>query len=451
MAYYTTREPSDGPVRFMLLVALALFTTGAVSGQSPVYATLYSFKGGADGLSPHAGVVLGENGGLYGTTYEGGTGTLGTAFLLVPSTGGSWDKAVLHNFSGPDGSLPAASLVFSKTGSLYGTTLEGGTGNNGGTVFELTPPSVAGGAWTETVLYSLAGGCGGQRIPYGAVAVSSTGVLYGTASWDACLPPGIATGGAVFGLTPPAASGGDWTEHTLLNLDKNPVGTYPLGGVVSAGGPLYGTAYYSGGLYGQACGSVYEVSPPDPPGGDWSGTAILTFSGAPNDGCGSQAALTVGPGGVLYGTTTYGGSGACSSDGGYFMGCGVVFELTPPSASGGAWTETVIYSFTGVNGDGAYPAASVLLDKSGILYGTTTSGGQVTPACTSGCGTVFQLTPPTIPGGIWTETVLHGFTGQNGDGSIPMAGLTETSSGVLYGTASAGGTAGKGTVFSVTP
>jgi uncharacterized repeat protein (TIGR03803 family) len=133
------------------------------------------------------------------------------------------------------------------------------------------------------------------------------------------------------------------------------------------------------------------------------------------------------------------------------MGCGVVFELTPPSASGGAWTETVIYSFTGVNGDGAYPAASVLLDKSGILYGTTTSGGQVTPACTSGCGTVFQLTPPTIPGGIWTETVLHGFTGQNGDGSIPMAGLTETSSGVLYGTASAGGTAGKGTVFSVTP
>jgi hypothetical protein len=234
----------------------------------------------------------------------------GHCLLLEPSTGGSWRKAVLHNFSGADGSLPATNLVFNKTGALCGTTLEGGTGNNGGTVFELTPPSVAGGAWTEAVLYSLAGGCGGQRYPYGAVAVSSTGTLYGTASRDACLPGGIATGRAVFGLTPPAASGGDWTEHTLLNLDKDPLGTYPLAGVVSTGGPLYGTAYFSGGLYGQACGPVYEVSPPGHPRRAWSGAAILTFSRG--DGCGSQAALTVGPGGVLYGTTTYGGSGAGS-------------------------------------------------------------------------------------------------------------------------------------------
>jgi uncharacterized repeat protein (TIGR03803 family) len=111
----------------------------------------------------------------------------------------------------------------------------------------------------------------------------------------------------------------------------------------------------------------------------------------------------------------------------------------------------VIYSFTGVNGDGAYPAGGVLLDKSGVLHGTTTSGGQVTSACASGCGTVFQLTPTTTPGGTWTETILDSFTGQNGDVSIPMAGLTRSSSGVLYGTASAGGTTGKGTVFSVMP
>lgn len=101
----------------------------------------------------------------------------------------------------------------------------------------------------------------------------------------------------------------------------------------------------------------------------------------------------------------------------------------------------------------------MVVGKSGTLYGTTSAGGSAASAsaCPAsydvvfpGCGIVFELTPPSTPGGAWTETVLHSFSGQDGDGAIPV-GLTLSSSGVLYGTTSAGGTAGKGTVFSLVP
>jgi uncharacterized repeat protein (TIGR03803 family) len=435
----------------MLLVALAVFTTGGASGQSPAYATLYSFKGGADGLSPHAGVVLGANGALYGTTYEGGTGTLGTVSLLAPSTGGAWHKAVLHNFSGLDGSLPVADLVFTGNGALYGTTQEGGTGNNGGTVFELTPPSTPDGTWIESVSYSFGGGCDNLRASYSAVTTGPGGALFGTVSGSNCDSP-TPTGGAVFILTPSSPPGGIWTEHTLLTFwPPTGIGFTPLAGMVFSQGSLYGTAYYTGVYSG--CGSVYELSP-GTAGGAWNAMAIYNFS----NGCGSEAALTVGAGGVLYGTTYDGGSGLpCSFPPNLISGCGTVFQLAPPTTPGGTWTESVIYAFTGMNGDGAYPSASVVIGKNGVLYGTTQFGGSATSGspCSyygaTGCGTVFQLTPPATPGGTWTETILHSFTGQNGDGSIPIAGLTRSSSGVLYGTASAGGAVGKGTVFSVTP
>lgn len=69
----------------------------------------------------------------------------------------------------------------------------------------------------------------------------------------------------------------------------------------------------------------------------------------------------------------------------------------------------------------------------------------------AGCGIVFKLTPPSSPAGAWTETILHSFSGADGDGAIPLAGLVLSSTGILYGTTSAGGTAGRGTVFAVEP
>jgi len=415
-------------------------------------------SGGVDGAEPN-GVTLGKGGVLYGTTYTGGPNKChpggyrcGTVFELTPSTGAAWTKTVLYSFSGADGAAPGASMVFGGNGALYGTTKAGGTGNNGGTVFELAPPATTGGVWTETVLYSLPGGAGGQtpHTPYGGVLLGPGGVIYGTAysNYEA---DGSPAGGTVFMLAPPAA-GGSWTERTLVSFwPITALGNLLSAGVVSAGGSLYGTTSASSTL-GDGCGSAFELSPPATGGSAWTATAIYSFGGG--DGCSSQTLLTAAPNGVLYGTTLVGGSGTvCDIGAG---GCGTVFQLTPPATAGGAWTEAVIYNFTGSNGDGAIPSGGLALGKNGALYGTTAYGGSDTSGslCRTytppGCGTVFKLTPPATSGGAWTETVLHSFTDQNGDGLLPGP-LTISPGGVLYGSTLGGGTAGYGTVFALEP
>lgn len=111
----------------------------------------------------------------------------------------------------------------------------------------------------------------------------------------------------------------------------------------------------------------------------------------------------------------------------------------PPSAAGGAWTETTLYSFTGA-ADGDYPFYGVVIGH-GVLYGTT---GYAPPD-----GNIYSLTPPATPGGAWTEVSLHNFT-NGSDGGNP-SGVVIDSAGVLYGTTYSGGSSGDGTVFSVTP
>src|SRR3974390_3395658 len=109
-----------------------------------------------------------------------------------------------------------------------------------------------------------------------------------------------------------------------------------------------------------------------------------------------QAGLVADASGALYGTTSWGGNGGLASWG------GTVYKVTPPSAPGAAWTQTVLYSFTydGENNDGANPYCTLIFDSQGNLYGTTEHGGQ------SGNGTIFQLVPPSTSGGVWTETIL---------------------------------------------
>ena len=109
-----------------------------------------------------------------------------------------------------------------------------------------------------------------------------------------------------------------------------------------------------------------------------------------------------------------------------------------------------------MDGDRDLQLHGIVLGKNGVLYGTTTYGGSATTVChnpyteASGCGTVFQLTPPATAGGAWTESIMHSFTGPNGDGSAPGA-LTLGPGGVLYGPTWTGGTAGKGTIFALNP
>ncbi len=197
------------------------------------------------------------------------------------------------------------------------------------------------------------------------------------------------------------------------------------------------------------CGAVYQMTPPVGGGTAWTVTTIYSFAGAPTDGCTSYGSLSADSKGNLYGVTAYGGSGTgCKDQFTWMPGCGTVFELQPPTAPGGSWTETVLYNFTGIDGDGAYPTGGLTLSPNGTLYGATSAGGNV-PANNVGYGTVFQLISPTPSGGAWTEHVLHRFNGT--DGSVPAVALTLAAGPVLYGTTFQGGTSNEGTVFMLVP
>jgi uncharacterized repeat protein (TIGR03803 family) len=183
---------------------------------------------------------------------------------------------------------------------------------------------------------------------------------------------------------------------------------------------------------------------------------LWSFAGPPNDGAMPLAGLVFDQSGNLYGTTYTGGNATAPVCG---SGCGTIFELSP--GSDGIWKESVLYNFcsnysAGQCLDGAYPQASLVFDAAGNLYGTTNyGGGQPCTIQSSGCGTVFELSPP-APSGSWTQTVLYSFCAevvnfQCLDGAVPISQLTWDASGNLYGTTSAGGTADAGTVFELSP
>jgi uncharacterized repeat protein (TIGR03803 family) len=144
---------------------------------------------------------------------------------------------------------------------------------------------------------------------------------------------------------------------------------------------------------------------------------LYTFEGL--SGANPAAPLVADNGGNFYGTAAEG----CA----YNFGC--VFEL---SHSSGGWSETVLYSFSGV--DGATPGASVVLDSAGNIFGTTSLGGDFN------FGTAFKLTRSAS--GAWTQTVLHSF-GAGTDGYVP-SGLILDSAGDVYGITQFGGTASSG-------
>jgi len=135
--------------------------------------------------------------------------------------------------------------------------------------------------------------------------------------------------------------------------------------------------------------------------------------------------------GNLYGTTYYGGN-----DGG-----GTVFELSP--ATGGGWTQKVLYNFQYRGPGGLYPLSSLIFDAAGNLYGTASSSYDVTRY-----GSVYKLTPQSD--GSWTETVLHDFS-HYGDGQQPQSGLIFDAAGNLYGTTVFGGVYHGGIAFELKP
>jgi len=360
--------------------ALTLPTT---PGNPWTYTTLYEFGSNpSDGSFPLGIAIGGYSGGLpvlYGTTEEGGRFSKGTVFSLVPpqSTGGAWTEHVLHSFHGTDGWLPLAPLAVNlRSGELpvlYGTTGQGGasTGVGGsegsGTIFSLTPPTTQGGAWTESVLYSLVAGGTGGEIPNNVVLGSGPGgapVLYGFA-----VIGGTLGGGVVFSLT---EAGGAWTYDVIYNLPPSSVISSPTGLTLANDGVLYGTA--AAGSAPDSAGIIYSLTPPTTEGAVWTENTLYSFGGLVDDGVGPQG-VVVGSNGSLYGVTSDGGTG----------GYGTVFALTPPASPAGIWTEDQLYNFpfNGATGD----PTTLVIGPHGTLYGTTNFIGGST------ISTVFALEP----------------------------------------------------------
>jgi uncharacterized repeat protein (TIGR03803 family) len=398
-----------------------IMLTGTLLATEANETVLHHFGVGSDGQAPYGRVISDASGNLYGTTAFGGTSGLGIVFELSNSGApAGWTETVLYNFAGSsDGSQPYGGLIFDSAGNLYGTTYRGGT-SNAGTVYQLAHPTGQGGAWTETVLYSFAGGNDGMG-PQGDLIFDQAGNLYGTT--DNGGSPG---NGIVFQLTPPVGQGGAWTE-TILWSFYSIEGTSPRAALTfGKNGWLYGTLA-NGGRPRARAGAVFRLKPPPTKGTQWSEKTLYTFSGGA-DGYGPLCSLILFKG-SLYGTTVKGGT----SNG------GVIFELTPPASHHGPWVETVLHSFT-CGSDGCLPWAGLTMDKKGVFYGTTQYGGLP-----SNGGTVFQLKRES---GTWTESVLFSFN--NSNNQLPAAGLLLDESGTLYGTTIGSGM-NAGLVFKLLP
>jgi uncharacterized repeat protein (TIGR03803 family) len=464
-----------------LTVAGAILAMAGVA-QGASLTTLYNFTGGANGANPSAAVLFGANGSLFGTTPVGGSQGFGTIFELTP--GNPWAQTVLYSFQGGnDGANPGAALISGVGGVFYGTTFTGG-GSGDGTVFQLTKPAKAGGAWTESVIYSFRRNASGivnvagtgvslvsgspfltgtvwnglpiviNGVTYTIASVVSSSALTLTASagsqanvlyavtdgsgpqggvillngdlYGTTFGGGTAGAGTVFELVPPAGGKGFWTEKVIYNFQAGKDGSGPESGLITSNGALYGTT-----CCGTVGGTVFKLAPNKK--GGWSKQSVYSLS-AYSVGAFPFGTLAIDANGVLYGTTVAGGTG----------NAGIVFSLTPPTTKGKPYTLTTIHSFT--NGaDGGAPYGGMLLGSNGTLYATVTAG------CAFGVGGVLQFTPPAGGAGAWTETVLYSFTGAQ-DGSQPFAGVVFGSNNMLYGTTvfSMGDT-GYGTVFELTP
>jgi uncharacterized repeat protein (TIGR03803 family) len=406
-----------------LLAVLCLLARATAADAAALETVLHTFDG-LDGEVPNGNLVADGAGNLYGTTVYGSRWGYGTVFELSPppTPGKPWTERVIYAFfGGLDGS-----------GSGYGASASGGR-FGGGVAYRLSPPRSGHGRWTQRVLHAFAGSPG-DASPGAGLTFDSAGNLYGVAPGG-----GPKRCGTVFQLAPPARAGAAWSERTI----------YRFSNCTGRGQPSNGLTYYRGAIYGmttfQVVGcvcSVFRLSPPPNAAGSWTYADLHDFGG-PGDGDLPADAPTFDVAGNLYGTTESGGLGSCLGG-----GCGVVFRLSPRASGSGAWTEALLYAFSG-GADGGAPLSSLSFDARGALYGTTVAGG------THQRGTVFRLAPQ--PGGTWTESVLHSFAGGS-DGRGPQSGVL-IRSGVLYGTTPFGGVQPRstcpdkecGTVYDVVP
>ena len=403
----------------MAACAVCLLLKPALA-SSPTESVIYNFTPAIS--NPATSLVADAAGNLYGTALDGNTYPNGAVFELSPNSKGGWTEKTLVTFNGTNGSFPESSMILDSEGNLYGSTALGGDGpcvgtpSGCGVIFELSPPT-GGGQWTYTILYNFQGGSDGTG-PGGNLVMDHAGNLYGTTGPSGM---GSAMNGAVWELQAPTQQGGTWTQKTLYAF--NGTDGFTPNSLTLTDGSLYGTTAEGGST--NYAGTVFQLRPSN---GSWTYTQLYAFLNG-TDGGFPFSVISSTTAGTLYGTTSQGGQ----------YNWGTVFKLT--QNSGGTWTESVIYNFTG-GADGATPESPLIRDQVDNLFGTTNSGGLTTECSFSypydGCGVVFKVVPST-----GAETVLHAFGDTGTDGNVPFSsGVIFGKGHALYGTTEYGGTGG---------
>lgn len=340
--------------------------------------------------------------------------TFMTAVLLIAVCAPAQSQTfkVIHNFKGLDGATAYAGPTLDRSGNLYGTTYLGGAYGSG-TVYKM---SFNGTHWNYSRLYSLKGLTDAAGPAFGSVVIAPSGAIYATSEGGGTFGTAFEVWPGVNGCTGPKCP---WREALMHNFGTGTDGAQPIAGLVmDSAGNLYGTTSEDG---ANGYGTVFELSRSAQ---GWTETTLYDFTGG-TDGQNPPAGVTLDSAGNLYGTSSFGG----------VYGNGAIYKLSH-SASG--WTESIIYSFQGLD-DGQNPVGGVILDAKGNLYGGTFDGGA------NAGGTVYELSPT---GSDWTLTTLYSFTGSYGG---PYNKLTLDSKGNLYGITNADGANGLGSVFKLTP
>lgn len=396
--YFRTRSKADvhnmanlSKLQKVIGIVLVVFSMSGVAVHAQSFTTLINFNF-TDGYDPIGELVQGIDGNLYGTTSGGGGNNSGTVFKISPAE----VLTMLYSF---ENGVPLAGLVQDTNGNFYGTTTEAGA-NGEGEVFEITA------AGELTTLYSFCSqpNCNDGSFPYaGTLIQGMDGNLYGTTLYG-----GTSDDGTVFKMTPTGelttlhsfdgsdgygiftgliqgtddsfygvtAYGGSHSDGTLYRIapagklttlysfcsqPKCADGSAPVGVIQAIDGNFYGTTQDGGS--GAYKGTVFKIT------AKGELTTLYSFcleAGCP-DGSNPNSGLVQGSDGNFYGTT---GTGGASND-------GTLFEITP----GGAFTT--LHSFDG--SDGSIPYAGLLQGTNGSFYGTTAAGG------TDSDGTLFKL------------------------------------------------------------
>jgi len=405
------------------------------------FTSLYSFTGANDGGIPYAGLVPGADGYLYGTTSSGGTNRSGSGVEYGGGTafkiGTNGALTPLCYFNAAAGLTCTAGLAQGSDGNLYGTTVFNANPQEDdfagdGTVFQIS----TNGGLTNLCYFNQPRG-----FPLAGLMQGHDGDFYGTTSAiNLTGNQSRSSYGDVFKV----GTNGDYTSLYFFGTLRDAYGDALDGGnpratlIQGNDGNLYGTTWTGGDSYSDAdeyytYGTVFKIST------NGALTSLYSFGGI--DGTYPVAGLVQGSDGNLYGTTSGGGTYSADFYGNFYT-YGTVFKIS----TNGAFTS--LYSFTGTN-DGANPEASLVQGSDGNLYGTTAVGG------TNDSGTVFEINPDgtgftTIYTFSAINAELNNFTyASNSDGAFPRANLILLGN-TLYGTTSAGGIYGFGTVFSLT-